>query len=206
MSTPATTPSPSLLQPTRQQIDELDALLQRMLELPVNPFDTEMAAPAGPEPLVFSISSPLPCTRGRGVGDEGAEPLRTPTPSPQPLSPEYRGEGLSEEVLADVASVESPPDTNPVERSVRVVGLASVPVVIQRPSVSSGDGPRPAAPDWLRHVLWINRVFDRHVLRLGGPGRWLRQPRGRALLGMLGIVSLATALTIVLHDWFGWTW
>src|SRR6185437_11267124 len=33
--------------------------------------------------------APLPCTRGRGVGGEG-EML---PPHPQPLSPEYRGEG-----------------------------------------------------------------------------------------------------------------
>src|ERR1035438_6717394 len=46
--------------------------------------------------------SPLPCTRGRGVGGDGG-PYPTPRqkspardsepPLPQPLSPEYRGEG-----------------------------------------------------------------------------------------------------------------
>ena len=36
--------------------------------------------------------SPLPCTQGRGVGGEGAG-LSPKTPHPQPLSPEYRGEG-----------------------------------------------------------------------------------------------------------------
>ena len=41
------------------------------------------------------ISPPLPRTRGRGFGREGVEPRRAATPSPQPLSPEYGGEGLS---------------------------------------------------------------------------------------------------------------
>src|SRR5438034_7983962 len=206
MSTPATTPSPSLLQPTRQQIDELDALLERMLELPVNPFDAETAMPAGPEEMVFSICSPIPRIRGTEVEGEGVERLQTPAPLPQPLSPEYRGEGRWEEDSAAVACLEGAPDLHPDEWPVHTVGLASAPVVIQRPSMSLGDAPRRVAPGWLRPVLWINRVFDRHVLRLGEPGRWLRQSRGRALLGTLGIVSLATALTIVLHDWFGWTW
>jgi isoleucyl-tRNA synthetase len=41
-------------------------------------------------------SSPRPRVRGRGVGGEGAEAGEHRTPSPQPLSPEYGGEGLSE--------------------------------------------------------------------------------------------------------------
>src|SRR5437879_4286024 len=42
MATPAS-PSPSL-HPTRRQLDELDALMERMLELPVNAAAGEMAA------------------------------------------------------------------------------------------------------------------------------------------------------------------
>jgi sugar transferase EpsL len=45
--------------------------------------------------------SPLPCTRGRGVGGEGANSPENPAPSPQPLSPEYRGEGLAVQTLTE---------------------------------------------------------------------------------------------------------
>ena len=41
MTTTVSTRSPGKLNPTRQQLDELDALLQRMLELPVNTLDDE---------------------------------------------------------------------------------------------------------------------------------------------------------------------
>lgn len=41
MTTSVSTRSPGKLNPTRQQLDELDALLQRMLELPVNTLDDE---------------------------------------------------------------------------------------------------------------------------------------------------------------------
>jgi hypothetical protein len=46
----------------------------------------------------LGLPSP-PEYRGRGVGGEGDLRSEFPTPSPQPLSPEYEGEGLSEHSL-----------------------------------------------------------------------------------------------------------
>src|SRR5205823_11019450 len=40
--------------------------------------------------------SPRPCTQGRGAGGEGIFSLERQPPHPQPLAPEYRGEGLSD--------------------------------------------------------------------------------------------------------------
>ena len=57
MPTSISTRTPESLNPTRQQLDELDALLKRMLELPVNQVDekdeteTEMEEAADEPPL-----------------------------------------------------------------------------------------------------------------------------------------------------------
>jgi hypothetical protein len=61
-------------------------------------------------------------------------------------------------------------------------------------------------PLWLRLVVWSNQRFDRWTLRLGPYGRWLRRPRGRAVLGGVGLALLATALGVVILDWIGWPW
>ena len=53
----ATAPSPNDL--TRQQLDELDALLQRMLSVPLAPADTPMPASA-PPPRGAPDGPPLP--------------------------------------------------------------------------------------------------------------------------------------------------
>src|SRR5450755_2015391 len=63
MATPRTTAS---IHPTRQQLDELDALLQRMLELPVNAGAEE--APAQP---------PVPAPEGAGDRPESTRVIRT---------------------------------------------------------------------------------------------------------------------------------
>src|SRR5258707_4038340 len=62
-----------------------------------------------PNLLAPSISA-LPCTRGRGVGREGAwsaQECRVPrgilTPSPLPLSPEYRGEGTAQQIAPSIS-------------------------------------------------------------------------------------------------------
>jgi hypothetical protein len=65
MSTSVSSPSSSF-QPSRQQLDELDALLQRMLELPVNQLEETAlekaaeAARAGPEPEAADTPAPEP--------------------------------------------------------------------------------------------------------------------------------------------------
>ena len=57
MSTPA--PSPSL-HPTRRQLDELDALMERMLELPVNPAAEEAKSPGAEGPTLSEAESASP--------------------------------------------------------------------------------------------------------------------------------------------------
>ena len=108
----ATAPSPNDL--TRQQLDELDALLQRMLSLPLNPPDATtpapvatlsaftpplppMAAPAPappPRPVepppayADSVSAPTaPCGCGSGSGESRTAPFVYPAPAPVSTPP-----------------------------------------------------------------------------------------------------------------------
>jgi hypothetical protein len=99
------------LNPTRQQLDELDALLQRMLDLPVHPLDkpeqTKVEEPAEEPPppphAVVHVERPAPVVRSSAQqpADAGRSPgrmaVRLPTPpisytvvetaSPRPLPP-----------------------------------------------------------------------------------------------------------------------
>src|SRR5262245_15842262 len=69
---------PAAGNPMRQQLDELDALLQRMLTLPVNQLDD---APADPEPQ--------PHAPANGVGRQPSMALHTDSrPVPPPAPPE----------------------------------------------------------------------------------------------------------------------
>jgi hypothetical protein len=69
-------------QPTRQQLDDLDALLQRMLALPVN--SAEEPAPPDPEPLAAPA--------GNVILSDPARPVPRPVPLPllNPLPPAER--------------------------------------------------------------------------------------------------------------------
>jgi hypothetical protein len=75
--------------PTRQQLDELDALLQRMLDLPVNQVDDEPDEPeAAAEPPIsyrVPIAESAPSLEPRVVPAE--ESLRPPPPRPAEQAP-----------------------------------------------------------------------------------------------------------------------
>ena len=214
MSTPA---SPS---PTHQQLDELDALLQRMLELPVNPLDEDLVITAPPpepvptmSPAEKVVAMPLPLVAASALAEQlPAESHRPNLPSP----PVAGGEGPG--VRGVGASTPSPPA--PLPRSGgegrEVLFVSSKPQAAETaaprdpkpmtPAHSYTPTPSlPHSPRWLRLLIESNRIFDRGMARLGRPGRWLRRPRGRALLGWTGLLFLAAALTLVLLDWIGWT-
>ena len=71
--------STSAANPTRQQLDELDALLQRMLSLPVNQLDGDLSAPPPPLPV---RPSPPPPHMGYSTN---------PAPMPRPSIPAFHG-------------------------------------------------------------------------------------------------------------------
>jgi hypothetical protein len=65
-------------QPTRQQLDDLDALLQRMLALPVNPADEPLPPPAGNVVLSDPMRAATPVAHAPG----SAVPLPLLNPVP----------------------------------------------------------------------------------------------------------------------------
>lgn len=87
MSSPALPRSPAATSPMRQQLDELDALLQRMLTLPVNQLPEPEGSSGGesqPPPSVVRPRTklPSPVEPASNAGKPGAE---EPAPAPEEL-------------------------------------------------------------------------------------------------------------------------
>jgi hypothetical protein len=84
--TTSVSPRPASVHPTRQQLDELDALLQRMLDLPVNQVD-ESAAAAEAEAQVPEFRAPV----SYKVPIAEAPPLLEPrvVPAEEPPKPSF---------------------------------------------------------------------------------------------------------------------
>ena len=97
MTTSVSTHAAATLNPTRQQLDELDALLQRMLELPVNKLEEEQADEEQVEDdeLAVEPASPVqPSFSHPMIPVEETPPARSPvsymvveTASPRPIPP-----------------------------------------------------------------------------------------------------------------------
>ncbi len=188
--------------PTRQQLDDLDDLLRRMLELPVNAPEE----PGGDGPLP---EAPFSTLQESPVAVSFADPLSPPPGNMilvDPVAPPPIPEAARPRPIASVpATPLELPLLNPIPPAERT----GVPILPQADPRRSGQAAlmasRPAeASLWLRPFLWVNRSFDRAAFNFGSAGRWLRQPGGRAVLGAVGLLLLAAA-TLVLLDRIGWT-
>src|SRR5438046_9221 len=88
MSTSTAAPNNSM----RQQLDELDTLLQRMLSLPINQLDERAAVPPPPPPPPRVAFVPPPGPRQNTAGDGWRPPamvlLADSGPVPTPTTPE----------------------------------------------------------------------------------------------------------------------
>jgi hypothetical protein len=196
------TPSTSL--PTRQQLDEIDALLQRMLSLPGVP--GEPAEPATP-PITYPASAvrevppPSPPAPGEPVVREWRVDW---TPPPAPAGPSVVAWGAPVP-LATAADL--PPRFDPTPAPVYAVPAPAelpyaVPYVSGQPP-SSTVQPPVGLP--IQLLIALNGVFNVLTYLLGPVGTWLRGA-GRNTLGWLGILMLLAAAGWAVGQWYGIDW
>ncbi|MBM4068632.1 MAG: hypothetical protein FJ271_06760 [Planctomycetes bacterium] len=212
---------------TRQMLDELDVLMEKMLALPVNQVDESVATLPAPA----AVAPPAAREAPRPAGDTSRRAEQAPgtfetqaqvlvgqlsilhSPAthqalPSPKTP-ARDDRASAAALAKVPARE-----DAALGSFSVVDTTSEflpPLSSLAPAVAEIQLPAPRRfrlrfslrP---RPLLWINQGFDVLTQRLGLPGSWLRHTSGRALLGALGLVLLSVALTWWLKETLGWTW
>jgi hypothetical protein len=182
-----TTPNDSSLQSTKQMLDELDALMERMLALPVNELED---APAFPKQVVPEKALAATLTL-----------LQTPPPVPAP---------------APLIETPPHPAVNPPHRPMAVPEPAPLTNEVVPPSLLPqveallASVPDPSSPPASLGVylplLWLNQAFDGCTLLLGPSGVKLRSQAGRMLLGFAGVVLLLGSVTWFLKDWLGWQW
>lgn len=187
---------------TRQQLDELEALMQRMLALPVEPAPDNAAestaSTAAKERQPAPLTDPLSPTNNPGEPQSGNDqPLVLPPPS------QREGKGAKQGRNAVPPPPRSPSRDKEEGKELPQPG-AGEPDGLSR-TVYARKEPAPVRPG-PGPLVWCNQVFDAWTKALGPPGRWLRGPQGRAVLGWIGVLLLAAALAWVVLDGMGWTW
>ncbi|HEY1376472.1 MAG TPA: hypothetical protein VGF55_06740 [Gemmataceae bacterium] len=225
MSTSSPPAGPSM----RQQLDELDALLQRMLSLPVNQPDDDSAArpPVAPRPAADPSATPPPGRGPRLVLLDGSAPVPPPQSAPAGwdatwninLNPQQGSSILGPRSPA--APRQQPESAPPVWRAETVAFAParpeptpqpplSAPTPHANPAVRVDPAPvnRPQAAEPAPLPLWplvaVNRVFDAVMPWLGPPGQWLCTRAGRNLLGYAGLGMILGGAAWAAGGWFGW--
>jgi hypothetical protein len=220
------TPTPAHL-PTRQQLDEIDALLRRMLTLP--PLageagaDSTIPPPASvAAPVAVSYPAPtireIPPTRPPAAGDPVVQEWRAGWPQPPvPQAGSVAAWG-SPVPLATPAEVPYHPEPSPVPFYHPSAYFVPPPPTTSQPATNTGAGsPRAspvaalaaAGPPPVSPALWpliaLNVTFNVLTYLLGPLGTWLRGS-GRTAMGRLGIGMILAAGVWAAGEWYGYDW
>lgn len=172
---------------TRQLLDELDALMNRMLALPV-----EDAPPEPEKPAVAQVVAPSAPAFAPMV----ETPVEEPEPSwtnnlfdlaPAPQFEKIEVDAPPEEPLPDASLPDAPlvAETKSVVVEEPPAPLAHAPSLEPRRSSS--------ASGVYRAALRFHRRLMRPTYRLGILGRALRSRTGQSLLGYVGLALLVAA-------------
>ncbi|HZZ82317.1 MAG TPA: hypothetical protein VFE62_27715 [Gemmataceae bacterium] len=217
------TPNTSL-QSTKQMLDELDALMEKMLTLPVNELDEAApppAMPSVPEPRLsatVTLLEPPPQPEARPASRPAAPPPSYQAPelepaAPLPLNPPHFElppiHDLNAPANWPTESVPAPPAPTyetpaPLTNDVTPPSvLPKLEPMLEEPAAAAAtlDTQALIAP-----LLWVNQGFERTTLMFGGAGRLARSEAGRMMLGLSGFVLMAAGVVWFLKDWLGWNW
>lgn len=199
---------------TRHQLDELDALLQRMLSLPLSalaPPATGAVPPTATVPLPPNWrTDPAPAPRGPHLATEPARDVARLSTLPPPVVEE-------EHIPAGLAAVPlfgPPADAEP--RTARGVDASAYtppadPVVPAPVELSPAPAPLPAPPamrDTVPFFAWpvyaANAVCEAGLVMAGPPGRAVLRPAVKHLLGVTGLLLCAGAAAWAARGPLGW--
>jgi hypothetical protein len=203
------TPSPATTLPTRQQLDEIDALLRRMLSLP--PLPGEPAAPESPPaspavtysaPTVREVSPP----RDPQPGDPVVREWRaewSPAPAPQGPSVVAWGSPVPAAAPVHLPPAAAPAPTYAVPATAEQFPFAAP--VTHVPGQPPPSAARPPAALPIQLLVLLNGTFNVLTYLLGPLGTWLRGP-GRTALGWCGVLMLLVAGVWAAGEWRGFDW
>ncbi|MFO0804674.1 MAG: hypothetical protein U0791_16320 [Gemmataceae bacterium] len=177
--------APSANDLTRQQLDELDALLQRMLTLPLSPGEQPPAAPQS--------YAQAPALRLTTAPPEPAKPfVFEPPPAPPPLpAPEPATPIIERKVVAPSTQIRSMP-------------LPAAPKPAATAPAPDSAPPSEPVPFFLWPLVGVNWLFD-SIMGLFGPPGWLvRSGLGKNILGLSGValILLTVAHVGTQQGWF----
>lgn len=205
----ATAPSPNDL--TRQQLDELDALLQKMLSGSPAPVET-------PPPVQPLREPPVPpLWRADAVAAPPAPHVELPEPAfppvlkfeppPAPVAP---APVAPKPTPAPVPAPAPPPAAKapaPAPKPAPAVVVAPVPVAVPVPAARPVATPAPAPPPPVPLLAWpfvaLNATFDAVCGLFGPPGRLLRSGFFKHLYGLagLGLLLYTAARVAQVQGW-----
>jgi hypothetical protein len=112
---------------------------------------------------------------------------------------------------ASIGAVEHPatpeePAARPSASAAEEVPMPTAAAPMQpRLSLSAEDAPVSVSPVLLP-LVWFNQGFDACLTPLGAAGGWVCGPRGRQLMGTVGLLGLAAAAAIIVSAGMGWSW
>jgi hypothetical protein len=201
------------MQSTKQMLDELDALMEKMLSLPVN--EPEEAPsfpqePVKPPKLTPTLSATLTLLQA-----PAPLPVSAPPPPPPPevttipesltshsvINPPHLG--LPPNLVGF-----APPSHDATPQPAPLTNEVTPPSVLPKLEPLLTDIPEPEAPlatQWgYLPLVWLNLLFDHATMPLGPIGTLLRSQVGRALLGLAGIALMLAAAAWFVKDWLGW--
>jgi hypothetical protein len=212
-------PTPATQVPTRQQLDEIDALLRRMLTLPPMMGETAPPAPPAPQPQSDSFAAPVMQTyQGPIVGEPAVHSWRVewpqapaqPTPSPPsvvawgspvPASPPPE----SAPWVQNPPQYTPPPFATPVPSESQPQPAFQAPAYLPQPTIAPAPNRRGSTSTFMGLIVLLNGTFNVLTYLLGPLGKWLRGP-GRTFIGWVGVAMLLTAIGWAVGDWQGIEW
>ena len=215
------TPTTNL--PTRQQLDEIDALLRRMLSLPSvagEPAEPPQS-PQQPAPAPMTFPPPtvreIPPASPPAPGDPRVQSWRVEWPQyPAPAPPQLPA---TPPVVAWGAPV-TPPVEPPPWAALASNSAAAVQAPYAVPMPPGGAQWQPSNPVIVPQtatatrqseslvilaLVVLNGTFNLLTYLLGPIGGWLRGP-GRNAMGWVGVLMIVAASIWALGNWYGYDW